>query len=230
MTFGAASNHSLLEVPLFANLNPAAIERLNQTSWARQYPRGQVLTSEGDPGESLLVLEEGEIKISRFTLSGQEVVLRVAEAPYPFGELALIDGAPRSATVTALTDVSVRMVPRTTFLELLNAEPDAMMEVLKSMTAMIRMTNDRLSDFLFLDVPGRVAKWLLVRGTERGERRDGNLYVPFGLSQSELATVLSTTRVSINKALKTFEGQDLIVLHGDEIELKNLDGLIQYTF
>ena len=220
----------LAGVPLFEGLSLESLGRLAEQSWTRRYPEGQVLTSEGDPGDSLLVVEEGEVRISRYTPSGQEVVLAMVEAPDAIGELALIDGAPRSATITAQTAVQIRVVPRVAFLQFLESNPQAMLAVMRIIAGLVRATNERLSDILSLDVPGRVAKWLLVRAADRGERTDRGLVVPFELSQGELATELGTTRVSINKALKTFESLNAIELHGESILLKNTDLLIEYTY
>ena len=99
------------------------LDELARASRTRRYAAGQVLWNEGDPGEALLVLEEGQLRVSRFTGAGIEVVLSVVEAPAALGELALLDGAPRDATVTAQKPVTVRLVPRSTFQELLRREP-----------------------------------------------------------------------------------------------------------
>ncbi len=220
----------LAGVPLFQGLSAESLARLAEQSWSRNYPEGQVLTSEGDPGDTLLIVESGEVRISRYTPSGQEVVLAIVEAPDAIGELALIDGAARSATVTAQAPVQIRVVPRAAFLQFLESNPQAMMRVMQTVVGMVRSTNERLSDILSLDVPGRVAKWLLVRAADRGERSDRGLLVPFELSQGELATELGTTRVSINKALKTFEALNALELQGERILLTNTDLLIEYTY
>ena len=220
----------LAGVPLFQGLSEAGLARLAEQSWSRRYPEGQVLTSEGDPGDSLLIVESGEVRISRYTPSGQEVVLAIVEAPDAIGELALIDGAARSATMTAQSPVQIRVVPRAAFLQFLQSDPEATMRVMRTVAGMVRSTNERLSDILSLDVPGRVAKWLLVRAADRGERTDNGLVVPFELSQGELATELGTTRVSINKALKTFESLNALELQGESILLRNTDLLIEYTY
>ena len=217
-------------VPLFNGLSEEGLARLAEQTWSRRYPEGQVLTSEGDPGDSLLIVETGEVRISRYTPSGQEIVLAVVEAPDAIGELALIDGAARSATVTAQSPVQIRVVPRAAFLQFLESDPQAMMRVMRTVAGMVRATNERLSDILSLDVPGRVAKWLLVRAADRGERNERGLLVPFELSQGELATELGTTRVSINKALKTFESLNALELCGESILLRNTDLLIEYTY
>ena len=220
----------LADVPIFAGISQTALDQLTPQTWLRSFPDGQVLASEGDPGESLLVLESGQVRISRYTPSGQEVVLAVVDAPASFGELALIDGAPRSATITAQTPVIVRVVPRLAFVSLLESDSQAAMAVLHAVTSMVRATNERLADVLSLDVPGRVAKWLLARAASRGQRTDGGILVPFDQSQRDLASELGTTRVSINKALKGFESLKAIDMQRDQILILKPDLLIEYTY
>ncbi|MDP9363514.1 MAG: Crp/Fnr family transcriptional regulator [Chloroflexota bacterium] len=220
-------DHLLGDVPLFAELPPATLERLARESRLRRFPRGQVLCSEGDPGDSLLVLEEGRVRISRYSAGGQEVVLAAVEAPAAFGELALIDGALRSATITAQTPVRVRVLGREAVQSLIARESSVAMGLLRAVTAMVRTTNERLSDILSLDVPGRVAKWLLARAETHGARRPEGIAVPLGLSQGELAAEIGTTRVSVNKALKGFEARGVIALdlERDEVVLRQPEEL-----
>ncbi len=224
-------DHLLGDVPLFAELPPATLERLARESRLRRFPRGQVLCSEGDPGDSLLVLEVGRVRISRYSAGGQEVVLAAVEAPAAFGELALIDGAPRSATITAQTPVRVRVLGREAVQALISREPSVAMGLLRAVTAMVRTTNERLSDILSLDVPGRVAKWLLARAETHGARRSEGIAVPLGVSQGELAAEIGTTRVSVNKALKGFEARGAIALdlERDEVVLRQPEELRAYT-
>lgn len=224
------SGNLLADVAIFAGIAPESLDHLVPQTWLRSFPEGQVLTSEGDPGESLLVLESGQVRISRYTPSGHEVVLAVVDAPASFGELALIDGAPRSATITAQTPVIVRIVPRQAFVSLIERDSQAAMAVLHSVTGMVRATNERLADVLSLDVPGRVAKWLLARAAARGQRGEHGIIVPFDLSQRDLASELGTTRVSINKALKSFESLHAIDMQRDQIVILNPDLLTEYTY
>lgn len=226
----ARSNGLLDQLPLFAELSPNVLAQIAAESRVRRYPEGQVLFSEGDPGDTLMILEEGRVKVSRFTPGGQEVVLAVQEAPASFGELALIDGAPRSATITAQSAIVIRMLPRTALMGLVQREPSVALALLRTLNQMVRDTNERLSDIVALDVPGRVAKWICT-SADRQPRRGtpGTLRIPLHVSQGELATQLGTTRVSVNKALKSFEGLGLITLGRDEIEIHDINGLRDYT-
>jgi CRP/FNR family transcriptional regulator, cyclic AMP receptor protein len=220
----APSNvHRLDTVPLFAEFSPEMLDSLARSSRVREYPKGQVICSEDDPGDSLIVLEQGQARVSRFTTTGQEVVLSVVDAPAAFGELALIDGAPRSATITATSPVTLRLIERSAFLEAVEREPALAVSLLHSLAGMVRGTNERLADLLTLEVPGRLAKWLLSR-SETQPPVAGSV-VPFAISQSDLAADLGATRVSVNRALKTFERRHVIALEPHQIRLLDPDAL-----
>ena len=158
-----SSTHRLGEVPLFAGLSPALLDQLAVNGRVRRYPAGQVLFSEGDPGDSLVVLEDGQLRVSRYTPAGQEAVLAVVEAPAALGELALLDGNPRDATVTAQRQAQ-RDSYRGWLLSLARSEPTFVEGLLATLAGWVRLANARHADRLGLDVPGRLAKWLLGAG------------------------------------------------------------------
>jgi CRP/FNR family transcriptional regulator, cyclic AMP receptor protein len=224
----SSSKHRLGDVPLFAGLPASALDELARESRVRRYPAGQVLWNEGDPGEALLVLEEGQLRISRFTGTGAEVVLAVADAPAAVGELALLDGAPRSASVIAQRPVVVRLVPRSVFLSLLRREPSVVEGLLRTLAAMVRASNARHTATVGLDVPGRLAAWLLARAPESGGPR-GGVEIEIGRSQGELALELGTTRSTLNRAIKGFEGLGILTVRGQTIVLHDAAALAPFT-
>ena len=222
--------HRLADVPLFAGLPPVALADLAAASRVRRYAAGQVLWSEGDPGDALLVLEEGRVRVSRFTPAGGEAVLAVVEAPAALGELALLDGEPRDATVTAQGPVAVRLVPRSALLALLRREPAAAEGLLRTLAGWVRLANRRQADLLGLDVPGRLAKWLLGRaGDDTGERVRPGTTVVLGRTQGELAAELGTTRESLNRALRRFAERGLVAVEGDHVVLLDPTGLAAHA-
>jgi CRP-like cAMP-binding protein len=222
---GPAPSDHLAEVPLFAGLSPAAREALTRAGRVRRYPAGQVLCSEGDPGEALYVLEQGRLRVSRLTAGGQEAVLAVVEAPAALGELALLDGAPRDATVTAQGPVVVRLVPRAAFLALLRSEPAAVEGLLRTLAGWVRRANARQAALLGLDVPGRLAAWLLARAVSHGKPGPRGTVVALGRSQGELAAELGTTRSTLNRALAELVRLGLIEADGERLVLRDREGL-----
>jgi CRP/FNR family cyclic AMP-dependent transcriptional regulator len=221
----AAPTHRLGDVPLLAGLPAPALDELARSSRVRRYAAGQVLWNEGDPGEALLVLESGQLRVSRFSGSGVEIVLSVVDAPAAIGELALIDGAPRDASVVAQQPVTVRFVPRTTFYELLRREPTVVDGLLRSLVAMVRAGNARHAITVGLDVPGRLAAWLLARAAKRAGTQKGAPEFTIGRSQGQLAAELGTTRSTLNRALIGFESLGYISRRGDRIVIRNAEAL-----
>lgn len=217
---------ALRAIPLFRDLPAPALDLLLRESRQRSYAAGQVLWSEGDPGDSLLILESGQLRVSRFTGGGQEIVLQVMEAPAALGELALLDGEPRNASVTAQRAVTVRLLPRKAFRGLLREEPALVDGLLKSLAAMVRAGNARHVAAIGLDVPGRLAAWLLERA---GDAAPPGAAVRLERSQGELAAELGTTRATLNRALKGFEALRLIENDGDIVTLRDPGELAWYT-
>ncbi|HEY7036518.1 MAG TPA: Crp/Fnr family transcriptional regulator [Thermomicrobiales bacterium] len=215
--------HRLGEVPLFAGLPAQLLDALARASLVRSYRDGQVLFNEGDPGHSLVVLEDGHLKVSRYATTGQEAVLAVVEAPAALGELALLDGKPRDATVTAQGPVRVRFIQRSDFLELLRNEFTFVEGLLATLAGWVRLANARHADLMALDVPGRLAKWLLTRA-----EREGSRTFRLGRSQGELAAELGTTRSTLNRALQEFASLGILGIEGDRISLLKPDALRAY--
>jgi CRP-like cAMP-binding protein len=215
--------HRLEEVPLFAGLSMNLLDELARESRTRRYAAGQVLWNEGDPGEALLVLEEGQLRVTRVTGAGVEVVLAVMEAPAALGELALLDGAPRDASVIAQRAVSVRYISRSSFLALLRREPMMVESLLRTLATLVRAGNARHLATVGLDVPGRLAAWLLAR------TKDGSSELAIGRSQGELAAELGTTRSTLNRALNGFEALGFLSRKGDRITIRDPEALAAYT-
>ena len=228
-SINAAPNNRLADVPLLAGLPAPALDELARASRVRRYAAGQVLWNEGDPGEALLVLESGQLRVSRFSGSGVEIVLSVVDAPAAIGELALIDGAPRDASVIAQQPVTVRFVPRTTFRELLRREPTVVDGLLRSLAAMVRAGNARHAITVGLDVPGRLAAWLLARAAETPGSDKVPLEITVGRSQGQLAAELGTTRSTLNRALIGFESLGYLSRRGDRIVIRNAAALAAHA-
>lgn len=225
----SGSTHRLADVSLFAGLPGHVLDDLARESRPRRYAAGQVLWNEGDPGDALLVLEDGQLRISRVTGAGVEVVLAVVEAPAALGELALLDGAPRDASVVAQRPVEVRFIARSAFLALLRREPAVVEGLLHTLAGMVRAGNARHLVTVGLDVPGRLATWLLARVPDASTYPKGLPEFALDRSQSELAAELGTTRSTLNRALNGFEALGYLSRKEDRIVIRDVAALALYT-
>src|ERR1700704_3247323 len=185
----------------------------------RSFKRGEALFRKDDPGMHLYVVLDGAVKIALPGEFGQEALVSIMRTGDFFGELALFDGSPRSASATAMEDTRAALLARDDFLSFLETHPGAVRVVLDALAKTIRRLSDRVEDLIFLDVPSRVAKYLLdlVRSTG-----DGN---ELTLTQDELAAFIGASRVSVNRVLGDLERREIISIRRRRIAIKDADRL-----
>ena len=203
----------LATVPVFSALTDAERADLIVHLRPRRFARDEVIFHRDDPGGQLYVILSGSVKVAIPDEEGHEVVVAVERDGAVFGELALFDDAPRSATVTALGETQVVTLAREDFLRVLERSPRATREILRLLARTVRRASGRIEDLVFLDVPGRVAKCLLDLATAHA-RTDVEL------TQDDLAAFVGATRVSVNRALADLEAQGAIAIGRRHISVK----------
>jgi CRP/FNR family transcriptional regulator, cyclic AMP receptor protein len=213
----------LLAIPLFRVLNREDILAAAQAGLSRVYAPGQIICHQGDPGDHLYVVVEGLVKIVFMSERGDEMMLNLMGPKEIFGELALLDGSPRSASVVALKSTSVFMLPRARLLELMSHNHGLADEFLKLVGRRIRKLTEQAGDLAFLDLGGRLAKLLLQLSARQGHVH--SVVLDRGLTQSDLAAMIGASRPAVNRALQSFAARGLIAIQGRTVVLRDLDGL-----
>lgn len=217
---------SLRSIPFFAGLDGAALERVASGMRARRFKRAEVIFHLGDPGDALFIIVSGEVKISLPSEGGEEAILVRLQPGDVFGELALLDGAPRSATATALTPAETVVLPRDRFRELIATEPAVRDALLASLAGELRRLTTHVEELHFLDITGRLAATLVRLATEDGTALpDGAVRLQTSLTQGELASMVGSTRQSVNKLLGQFTDDGYVRLERDAIVVIDIEGL-----
>jgi CRP-like cAMP-binding protein len=216
----AVPNDPLRGVALFAGLDLRSRRRLAASAESRVYREAQVLFREGDPGDVLFVLRHGAVAVYRSGPGGDRAVLTLVRAPNVLGEISLLDGAPRSASVEAIAPTEALVLPRTAFLDLVHTDRRLMDEVFRAMGAMARRLTEQKADHIFLDLPGRVAKTLVRLLASVSDEHD-----PVGLSQSRVAELVGGSRQSVNQVIRTFAHRGWLRTEGRSIVLTDLAAL-----
>jgi CRP/FNR family transcriptional regulator, cyclic AMP receptor protein len=211
-------------VPLFARLPPTQREVIAATGRRQRVKRGELVVEQGEPGDAVYVVSRGSLLVSRVSRSGERRALTVIEAPGSFGELALLDGRPRSVSVEALEECELIVVSRVDFLRLLSRDPRLVDGVLRELGRLIRRLTDQVADASLLDLPARVAK-TLVRLVDPQVSQDAYAELVVTLSQSKLAELAGGSRQSVNGALATLVSRRLIRMDGRRIVVVDLAGL-----
>lgn len=218
---------SLSAIPFFAALDPVALERLAAGMRSRRFRRGEVIFHVGDPGDALFVIVSGEVKISLPSETGDEAILATLGAGDVFGELALLDGAPRSASATALSATDAVVLPRDRFREVIATEAGVRDALLASIAGELRRLTTHVEELHFLDITGRLAAGLVRLANEGGTPGpDGSVRLRTTLTQAELAAMVGCTRQSVNKLLGQFTDDGLVRLERSAIIVTDLRGLM----
>jgi CRP/FNR family transcriptional regulator, cyclic AMP receptor protein len=222
----ALAREALHSCPLFAGLDDATLTLCADAMRGRRFRRGEVVFHVEDPGDALFVVTSGEIKIVLPSEEGAEpVILTTLGRGGFFGELALLDGRPRSASAIAIRAAEALVLRRDTFDRLVDAEPALRRAMFASLTGEIRRLTGQIADLHFLDLPGRLARHLLRMGGVEPDSdalmRSGGPPEPIRLAwpytQSELAGMIGGSRQSVNRMLSDFVDEDLLRFEGNEL-------------
>ena len=218
---------ALAGVPLFAGLDADGLASLVHGMRIRRFRRGETVFHVGDPGDALFIVMSGSIKITLPADSGDEAILATLRPGDFFGELALLDGAPRSATAVAIEATETYILARDRFRELIATEPVMREALLATLAAEVRRLTHHVEELHFLDITGRLASRLTRLAAESGATRlaDGTIRLAGPLTQGDLAAMIGCTRQSVNKLLGLFTDDGLIRLDRDRIVILDLDGL-----
>ena len=209
----------LSRAPLFEALDEEATKALRAGVVEVQLGRGEHLFEEGDAGDQLYVVLDGKIKLTRAAGDGRENLTSVLGPGEMFGELSLFDPRPRTMGAVAVTDARLAALAHDELRSWLAERPDVSMHLLRALVQRLRRTNDVLSDLVFTDVPGRVAKALLDLAQRFGTQEEGGLQVNHDLTQEELAQLVGASRETVNKALADFVARGWIQLHPKSVLL-----------
>jgi CRP-like cAMP-binding protein len=221
---GLSETEILAKVPVFSGLPEEERERLGRLLRSRRYARGEVIFLEGDQGTALCLIAEGRIRIQLTGTDGREVVINVYGPGEIFGEMALLDGEPRSADAIAQDASRVFWLQREDFAAFLDNHPRAAMTMLASLSRRLRHTTRVVQDATFRDVPARLARVLLDLA-RNGQPVAQGIRIESRLTQGELAAMVGASRETVNRALRGFEQRGLIGWEASRIIILKPDQL-----
>jgi CRP/FNR family transcriptional regulator, cyclic AMP receptor protein len=212
----------LSRIGLFAELGEADVGLLAQIAQRRRFEARRVIVRQGDTDGDLYAVLRGHLKVSACDRHGHEIVMNIVQPGEAFGEIALLDQEPRSATVTSLDACELLVIRRADFLLLQRRSPTISMALLAVMVKRVRQLSDRAADSAFLDVKARLAKRLVDLadqfGTPLGPRQ---VALRVRLSQQELGDMVQATRESVNKCLREWAKEGIIQQNGRQLVIED---------
>jgi len=203
------------DIPLFSCLEDHELEHLEKVALKKIYPKNMIVVSEGDESDCLYVIESGKVKAIVNDADGKEITLNIHGQGEYFGELSLIDGDPRSATIITREQTKFIVITRDDFRELLLSNANMSFNFLKGLTRLLRQSTHKVENLAFLDVYGRIRKVLLDFAAPDGDK----LVIQEKLTHQEIANLISSSREMVSKILKELSDGGYITIEKKQITI-----------
>jgi CRP/FNR family transcriptional regulator/CRP/FNR family cyclic AMP-dependent transcriptional regulator len=208
-------------VPLFSELGPEALAELACQVRRQQFASGQTIFHRGDQGDGLHIIHRGRVRIEVPSADGPPVILRVLEPGEFFGELALCDGHPRSASAVAMAPTETLALCREDFQEFLRHSPEAAIHILGIVSLRLRDTSERLTESIFYDTTSRLARRLLQLAESGGVAMDGQgVTIQDPITPEELAELVGSTVDRMRQELDSLEQDQILTVRDDRITIR----------
>jgi CRP-like cAMP-binding protein len=205
---------ALLTSPFFRPMRAEELDEIIVFASERRVPKGATIFDKGDPGTSLMAVLVGRVRVSTVSADGKEVTLNVIGPGEIFGEIALLDGRPRSAGATAIADTTLMVVERRNFLPFLMRHETLVERLLIVLCDRLRRTSTALEELALFELPVRLARLLVKLTADYGRplspEQGGGVRIDLKLSQRDLSTLVASSRESVNKQLRVWRDNGTI--------------------
>jgi CRP/FNR family transcriptional regulator, cyclic AMP receptor protein len=216
---------SLRSSPLFARVPDETLAAVARTLRRRRFRRGEVIFHQGDLGNSLQIVVSGAVKIVLPSAEGDEAIIATLRPGDFLGELALLDGAPHSASATTLEPTETLDLPRDAFLRLLETDAGLQRALLTALASELRRLTGHVEELHFLDLADRLAKQIVRIAREQYPNAVGSVELDWPFTQSDLAAMIGGTRQSVNKLLSGLVESGVLRIDRDRLVINDLERL-----
>jgi len=211
--------------PLFQVMEPEELDAILSFATERRVRRGQMVFQKGDSGSSMMAVLSGRVRISAINNEGKEITLNVISPGQVFGEIALLDGQPRSAAATAIEDTLLLVVERRHFLPFLEKNQNLTSRMLAVLCERLRSTSIALEQIALFDLETRLARLILKLAMDYGRPSAGGTRIELKLSQRDISNLVAASRESVNKQLAEWREDGVLTFDGGYIVLHRIDEL-----
>jgi CRP-like cAMP-binding protein len=208
--------------PVFCELAPEALDQLCRYARHSTLKRGATIFSKGDPGNTLVVVISGTVKISISSADGRSAILNLIGPGEITGEVALLDGLARTADAIANTNCEIFVIDRREFIPFVRSQPALAMKLIELLCTRVRWTSDQVEEVILQNLPGRLAS-ALIRLTDKRKLAPGGRSI--AITQQEISEMVGMTRESINKQLRAWAARGWVRLEHGAIEVLKVEPL-----
>lgn len=219
----------LRRVPIFGGVDDESLIKVASITSEKSYSKKNIVFHEGDYGDALYIIKSGRIKIAKVALDGREKTLTILKGGDFFGEMAIFDDMPRSATAESMdNDVRLLSISKNDFERLIIENPSIAIRIMKDLTRRIRQVNEQVQDLAFKDVHGRVASTLFnLLKTEKEASKDPNRdkMNSLKMTHQDLANMVGSSRETVTRALNRLQDEGIISISHQQISILEIDRL-----
>ncbi|HCA80507.1 MAG TPA: Crp/Fnr family transcriptional regulator [Bacteroidetes bacterium] len=220
----ATRDVSFLEnVPIFAELEEPELKKIEKLGLRKKYKKGNIVVLEKEMGAALFVIISGKVKIVRTDEDGREVILSIFGPGEFFGEMSLLDGLARSASVVALAKAELFMIHRRDFLKLLQEHPQVAISLLGELTTRLRKADTQIKSLSLKDASGRVANVILMLADDIGVFRKGKVEIDELPLQQDMANMAGTSRETVSRMIHQFIREGHLQLDGNKLTINDYE-------
>ncbi len=205
----------LRNVPLFSGLDESELERLSRVAGRKRAARNEQVVRAGESADALLILLTGRAKVTNFDEDGREIILAWLGPGEFFGEMGLIDGSPRSASVVAVENCELMTIGKNEFQRCMQENFQVAQKLMQILVRRLREADRHIESLALLDVYGRVARLLL----DLSEEEDGKRLVKKKISKQDMARMIGASREMVSKVMRDLEIGGYIISEGDRITI-----------
>lgn len=209
----------LSKVPIFAELPEDTLNKIEKIGARKTFEKGDVILMEDEAGSALFVIVSGKVKVARTSGDGKEVILTILNESDFFGEMAILDGLTRSATVTAIDKTDLFLIQRNDFINLLYTHPEIGIALLQELTTRLRNADMKIKALSLKDAEGKVATVILQLADDIGKIKHGKVEIEKLPLQQDLANMAGTSRETISRTLHSFAKKGLIETEGSKLRI-----------
>jgi CRP/FNR family transcriptional regulator, cyclic AMP receptor protein len=210
-------------VPIFGELDPPDIKKITEIGINRKYTKNGIVFLEEEEGAALFIIISGKVKIVRTDDEGKEVILSILGEGDFFGEMAILDGLPRSATVVSIDESELFMIHRRDFLQLIERSPQVAVSLLRELTRRLRKSDEQIKSLSLKDAVGRVANVILQLADDLGKIKKGQVIIEDFPLQQDLANMAGTSRETISRTIHQFIREGYLEQRGNSIIITNYE-------
>ena len=204
-------------IDLFSGLEPDELAMLSHRAVIHSYPKNTIVINQGDVSNSLHVIVSGKVRVFLSNEDGKEIILNTHGPGESFGEMALLDDGPRSASVITTEASKLAIISKADFEDFLHEHPQTMLKILQQAFARLRALTETVSSLALLDVYGRVARLLL----QSAEDEDGVRVVKQAMTQQDMANHIGSSREMVSRILKDLKAGGYIETRGKQIIIRH---------